>query len=52
VSSQLIWDDDEIKLIKSVLNPTWAGFFFENLKAGGLLGPRVIYPEWDMLETW
>jgi len=25
--------------------------FFENLKAGGLVGPRVISPEWDMLET-
>jgi len=25
--------------------------FFENLRVEGLVGPRTISPEWDMLET-
>jgi len=34
-----------------ILNPTWAGLIWKSQGWRGLVGPRVISPEWDLLET-
>jgi len=36
-------------IVLNIVNPIWAGLFSQGGR--GLVDPRVISPEWDMLET-